>query len=469
MKPSTRYCYVALVLGLERIGANIKVRWFDLDNIAHQSCQKTIPQTPLTISTMAQKQTAIIQSQEANRAGFLSLTTSNTDALPPLPSPYHILVRVLTVALNPNDHKMLAHYPMPGHGVGCDFCGIVESGGDVEDSPHVHRRGTRVCGTVFPYAAVDANNNHHRMGSFAEYVVVDSRLLLKVPDQWSDLQGAALGGVGWSTVGLAMSGSDALALPGRPSMPAGEKRPVLVYGGGTATGTMAIQILRLYVPPGPNPCPSLSCWEYFYLALHADLSYASSRSGYSPIAVTQSAESAALAKQYGAASTVRYTGGNMKDCLGTVRSLTADGPPLRHALDCITDVDSAALCFGAITRTGGRYACLEQFQSAWRTRRVVQVKEVMGYEILGRAVDLGGPESTYTRGVNQAAFELGQAWAGELQALLDKGSLQAHPIQQVCSNEEGNSCPWARDVISGLQTLMAGGVRGRKLVVRISQ
>ncbi|KAL1872945.1 hypothetical protein Daus18300_004083 [Diaporthe australafricana] len=393
---------------------------------------------------LEREQTAIIQSQEADPAAVLPLTTSSTEAVPPLPSIHHVLVRVLTVALNPNDHKMLAHFPMPGSGVGCDFCGIVESasgGGGEEDPDFVnHRPGTRVCGTLFPYAAVGAGDHHHRMGSFAEYVVVDSRLLLRVPDRWSDLQGAALGGVGWSTVGLAMSGADALALPGRPSTPAEEEKHVLVYGGGTATGTMAIQMLRL--------------------------------SGYAPLAITQSAESAALAVAYGAVNAVRYTGGaSISDCLESIRSLTAGGPPLRHALDCITDADSAAVCFGALARTGGRYACLEHFQHAWRTRRVVRVKEVMGYEVLGRSVDLGGPESTYTRGENQAAVEAGREWAAELQALLDKGALQAHPTQQVSPSDEkgSSSCPWARAVESGLQTLMVGGVRGRKLVVRISQ
>lgn len=173
--------------------------------------------------------------------------------------------------------------------------------------------------------------------------------------------------------------------------------------------------------------------------------------------------------QYGAANAVRYTGANINDCLESIRGLTADGPPLRHALDCITDVDSAALCFGALARTGGRYACLEQFQPAWRTRRVVKVKEVMGYEVLGRSVDLGGPESTYTRAENKAASEAGREWAAELQALLDRGALRAHPTQDVSSGERGSSRPWARAVESGLQTLMVGGVRGRKLVVRISQ
>lgn len=196
-----------------------------------------------------QDHTALIQdSHQAGHDSSLPITTSSVETIQTLPSSYHVLVRVLAVALNPNDHKMLTHFPMAGNGVGCDFCGIVEHGGNSGDNPDfVHRPGTRVCGTVFPYAAAETNNIHHRMGSFAEYVAMDSRLLLRVPDQWSDLQGAALGGVGWSTAGLAISSSDALALPGHPSMPAGEKQTILVYGGGTATGTMAIQMLRLYV------------------------------------------------------------------------------------------------------------------------------------------------------------------------------------------------------------------------------
>jgi hypothetical protein len=128
--------------------------------------------------------------------------------------------------------------------------------------------------------------------------------------------------------------------------------------------------------------------------------------------VTQTAASAALVTRYGAVSTVLFTGTNLSECLDTIRALTANGPPLRHALDCITDAESASVCFGALARTGGRYACLEGFREAWRTRRVVKVKEVMGYEVLGRPVDLGGAESTYSRGISEAAIEIGRRWAG---------------------------------------------------------
>lgn len=188
--------------------------------------------------------------------------------------------------------------------------------------------------------------------------------------------------------------------------------------------------------------------------------------------MTQSATSAALIKQYGAVGTVVYQGTNESDCVAAIKALTADGPPLRHTLDCITDGDSASLCFSAIARTGGRYACLEEFRDAWRTRRVVKVKEVMGYEVLGRPVDLGGPDSAYTRARSEAAAEVGHRWRGEMQSLLDHGRLQPHPVQEIVWDGSGvgqqGENTWIQAVQSGLETLRSGGVKGRKLVVRIS-
>lgn len=101
--------------------------------------------------------------------------------------------------------------------------------------------GTRLCGPVHGCNPANPDN-----GAFTEYPAADARVLLRVPAVWSDVEVAALGGVGWATVALAME--DCLKLAGRPSAPAqsradGSRIPVLVYGGATATGTMACQIL----------------------------------------------------------------------------------------------------------------------------------------------------------------------------------------------------------------------------------
>lgn len=184
-------------------------------------------------------QTAIIQSSNAP-APSLPLEVSSAVQVPSIPSEHHVLVRVLAVALNPTDHKMVRHFSNPGTMVGCDFCGVVEGCMPGSDMSAAFPIGTRVCGGVFPYSPVAPNN-----GAFAEYIAADSRLLLRLPDAFDDLQGAALGGVGWGTAGLAFFDPDALALQGRPSSPAPAKEPVLVYGGGTASGTMACQLLKL--------------------------------------------------------------------------------------------------------------------------------------------------------------------------------------------------------------------------------
>lgn len=182
----------------------------------------------------AQTQTALVQATGVSEKP-LPLAVSTVEA-PSLASPHHLIVRVLAVALNPNDHKMLAHFSTPGRLTGCDFCGVVEVAGEGSSHPP----GTRVCGAVFPY-----NPDGPPSGAFAERLSADSRRLLRVPDEWDDLQGAALGGVGWSTACLAISHPEALALDGLPSKPTESKYPVLVYGGATATGTMATQLLKL--------------------------------------------------------------------------------------------------------------------------------------------------------------------------------------------------------------------------------
>jgi NADPH:quinone reductase-like Zn-dependent oxidoreductase len=181
-------------------------------------------------------QTAVIQLASTSQ---LPLTVSHTVPVPDLPSPHHVLVRVLAAGLNPTDYKMATRFRMPGNATGCDFCGIVEAAGTSSASLP---RGTRVCGAVFPYRRDNRDN-----GAFAEWVVADSRHVLRVPDGWTDAAAAALGAVGWATACVALSDPEALGLAGVPSKPVGDTRPVLVYGGGTATGLVAVQMLKLLV------------------------------------------------------------------------------------------------------------------------------------------------------------------------------------------------------------------------------
>jgi len=84
------------------------------------------------------------------------------------------------------------------------------------------------------------------VGAFAEYVGATDVVLMKIPDHIS-FEAAASLGTGLGTVGLALFHS--LKVPGYPTKPATEATTVLVYGGSTASGTIAIQLLKLCVCP----------------------------------------------------------------------------------------------------------------------------------------------------------------------------------------------------------------------------
>ena len=71
---------------------------------------------------------------------------------------------------------------------------------------------------------------------------------MKMPERLS-FQDAATLGVGITTVGQALYQSLGFPLP---TEPAKEKTSILIYGGSTATGTLAIQFAKLYVSV-PSP------------------------------------------------------------------------------------------------------------------------------------------------------------------------------------------------------------------------
>jgi hypothetical protein len=139
---------------------------------------------------------------------------------------------------------------------------------------------------------------------------------------------------------------------------------------------------------------------------------------------------------------------------------TIGSVPIRYALDCITDAQSASICFAALARTGGRYACLENFHESWRTRRVIKTKVVMGFEMQGVDVDLG--HDVYSRTARPELHDLGIVWAREMQKLIEAGLVKTQPIKELDPDKgfEG--------IIEGLNMLHTGQIRGQKLVARVS-
>lgn len=180
--------------------------------------------TPLT-STLPSVQTAII----ADSLGTLVVS----DSVPiPAIDPDMVLVKNQAVAVNPVDVKSADNLAQPGATSGFDFAGIVIAIGSQVSRVAI---GDRVCGSVH-----GMNKDRPRDGAFAQYVGTLADMTLKIPTDMSFEHAATLA-TGLGTVGLALRSLGLLA-----QAEPGEKLSsvVLVYGGSTATGTLALQLLN---------------------------------------------------------------------------------------------------------------------------------------------------------------------------------------------------------------------------------
>lgn len=282
---------------------------------------------------------------------------------------------------------------------------------DQDQNPDVDLSiGQLVCGMVHGSNPGDPSN-----GAFAEYVRARPEFVLRVPPGLAPERAAALPS-GLATNLLSLWHPDALALKAGPNAPAEKPIPVLVYGGSTATGTMAIQLLRL--------------------------------SGLDPIA-TCSPRNFDLVRSYGAGAAFDYM---QPGLAGEIRRHT--GGRLAHAYDCIADRESVASCYGALGRAGGRYVALELVADEERTRRAVHAETILAYEIFGEDVPLS---RGYGRPANKEKMRFAAQWFRVYQNLLDEMSLKPHPVQKLDGGLQA--------VPEGLRMLQSGSVSGKKLVI----
>jgi len=98
------------------------------------------------------------------------------------------------------------------------------------------KAGDRICGMCH-----GANQLELEDGAFAEYIVAKGDVQMHIPEHLSFEEAATLG-VGSLTIGQALYQSLKLPLPTKPAK---DSLPVLIYGGSTATGTLAIQSAKL--------------------------------------------------------------------------------------------------------------------------------------------------------------------------------------------------------------------------------
>ena len=357
------------------------------------------------------RRTAIPRVQRAVVATGPGKVALRRDILVPEIRPDEVLVRVAAVALNPSDYKLLDISVTIGATSGSDAAGtVVKVGSDVRKPLKV---GDRVFGVVF-----GANPGRPGNGAWADYVAMTADLCISMP-VGMDFEKAASLGMALMTVGLTMRALK-LEYPNTDSERSehSNKRYALIYGGATATGSIAIQLFH--------------------------------KAGYAVI-TTCSPRNFELVKNRGAVAAFDY---KAISCKEDIRKF-AEGN-LAYALDCIADSASLSICFGAIGDAGGHYIALEQYPKRLTIRRRnVKHGWVLGWTIFGQPVNLGG---AYARPAIPEDLEFSAEWALRMETLLENGQIECHPIDIAQGRKE---------LIPRLDLLRCGKVLGKKLVVKM--
>ncbi|KAJ5319094.1 zinc-binding oxidoreductase [Penicillium brevicompactum] len=311
-----------------------------------------------------------------------------------------ILVKNVTVALNPTDWKHIDYLAPPGVLVGCDYAGIVEEVGRGVKRPFA--KGDRIGGFAHGSNAVE-----HEDGTFAEYIVVKGDLQYKIPDEMS-FQDAATLGLGVTTAALGLYQSLKIALPNDPIQNA---VPILIYGGSTATGTLAIQFAKF--------------------------------SGYQ-VLTTCSPRHFDQVKKIGADAAFDYNDPSSADA---IKDQTKDA--LTLAFDTISLESSAKYCDRALSSQGGEYSSLLPIKI---DRENVRDRATMAYTAFG---------DSFTFGPNTIApqpddRDFSERFRVIFEELLAAGKMKVHPARVGGGGLGG--------VLEGLQLLKEGKISGEKLV-----
>ncbi|KAF4554596.1 Trans-enoyl reductase ACTTS2-like protein [Elsinoe fawcettii] len=343
----------------------------------------------------------------------LKSTSNRVAELRTVPTPKlrddYVLAKVHAVALNPTDWKHVAWMPAEGATVGCDFAGtVVQVGSKVTKSL---KPGDRITGFAHGVNSVEPED-----GTFAEYAVMKGDLATKIPDSLS-FEDASTLGVGVSTVGQGLYQSLKLHLPGEGD---GKGEYVLVYGGSTATGTLAIQYAKL--------------------------------SGYKVLS-TNSPHNDELVKSLGAEKSFNYKDA---DAGKQIREYT--GGKLSKVFDTISEGDSPAISAEAIGDNGGKISFLLQVGRDKVPNEKIEIQTTLAYSVTGEGFKFGPQAIEFPP--NPADFEFAKKFWGLTEKLLAEGKIKTHPADKRGGGIE--------KITEGLKDLQEGRVSGKKIVYTLA-
>ncbi|KAJ5306861.1 hypothetical protein PENANT_c003G04926 [Penicillium antarcticum] len=313
-----------------------------------------------------------------------------------------VLVKVVTVALNPTDWKHVA-FGMAKEGcvLGVDYAGVVEQ----SNSPG-WVKGDRICGF-----AHGGNSIQTEDGTFAEYIVAPLFTAIKIPPGVS-FEAASTLGCGITTVGQGLFEPGYGLGLNTPSKPITTQVPVLIYGGSSATGSLGIQFAKA--------------------------------AGYSVI-TTCSPKNFEMVRARGA-SEVFDT--HDPEIGRKINDYTNN--QLQYAWDCIGTDESARACAnGLTTNPGAHYGTI---RAPKLPRDDVKYTATMAYVGIGEDFEKGGNWTC-----NNEAHALWQTKIWKIAYdLLATGKIQVHPTRVENTGFEG--------ILAGLKELENGAVSGQKLV-----
>lgn len=203
-----------------------------------------------------------------------------------------------------------------------------------------------------------------------------------------------------------------------PSKPSSTPIPLFIYGGSTATGSLAIQFAKL---SGCQVITTCSPRNFEYV------------------------------KSLGADATFDY---NSPTCSADIKEYSKGN--IAHAFDCISEGESTKITVEAMSSNGGAYSTLLPVpaEKVAEFNSKVQYKTTLGYTVVGEAFSFG-PNKVPAKPED---FEFGKMFWALARDLLAEDKIKVH---KPSINKYGKGLDGA---IEGMQAMKDGKVSGEKLV-----